>query len=87
MPDKDENTLRINARGLSGHGPRLMVQSALASASQTVLRVVVSNQEAADDVMQYLESLGGTTEMDHIGNEFYVYATMAPSGAGDESSS
>jgi len=69
-----EDELRINARGLSVPGPRLMVESALENGRPSVLRVVVSNDEGARDVGGYLIGRGATVEIDHVGSEFHVVA-------------
>lgn len=72
-----ERELRINARGLSVPGPRLMVQSALEKGNPAVLRVVVSNDEGARDLSGYLTGCGATVEIDQVGAEFHVIAQFA----------
>jgi TusA-related sulfurtransferase len=69
-----DNELRINARGLSAPGPRLMASAALEKGRPGVVRVVVSNDAAAEDVRQYLATCGATVEVDHVGAEFHVLA-------------
>ncbi|MFQ5510305.1 MAG: sulfurtransferase TusA family protein [Candidatus Krumholzibacteriia bacterium] len=63
---------RINARGLSNPGPRLMVESALARAGDRPLRVVVSEPEAVDDLKAYFKELGRACVVDQIGEEFHL---------------
>ena len=69
-----EGELRINARGLSVPGPRLMVQSALEKGHPSIVRVVVSNDEGARDVSGYLSGQGASVEIDQVGGEFHVIA-------------
>ena len=69
-----EGELRINARGLCVPGPRLMVESALERGHPPVVRVVVSNDEGARDVVSYLSDRGASVEIDHVGTEFHVIA-------------
>jgi hypothetical protein len=69
-----DRELRINARGLSRPGPRLMVEAALEEGRPACLRVVVSGREAADDVGTYLQALGAGVEIDAVGDEIHVLA-------------
>ena len=69
-----EQEVRVNARGLSAPGPRLMVDAALDKQQPAVMRVVVSSSAAAEDVRAYLEGRGATVEIDTVGNEFHVLA-------------
>lgn len=69
----DENELKINARGLSAPGPRLMVKTALEENPRRSLRVVVSNTEAADDLNAYVAEIGATAKVDQVGEEFHVF--------------
>jgi TusA-related sulfurtransferase len=72
-----ENDVRINARGLSAPGPRLMTEALLARGRPETLRVVVSTRGAADDVRAYLETAGAEVEIDGVGEEFHVLARFA----------
>jgi len=72
-----EGELRINARGLSVPGPRLMVESALERGLPLVVRVVVSTDEGARDVGGYLTGRGASVEIDQVGAEFHVIAQFA----------
>jgi TusA-related sulfurtransferase len=69
---KDE--VRVNARGLSAPGPRLMVDAALEQGRPALMRVVVSSTAAADDVRRHLEGHGAAVEIDTVGDEFHVLA-------------
>ena len=72
-----EGEIRINARGLSVPGPRLMVESALEKGRPGVMRVVVSSDESARDVSGYLAGCGAAIEIDQVGNEFHVIARFS----------
>jgi len=69
--------LRINARGLSVPGPRLMVAAALEKGRPGAVRVVVSNDASAQDVREYLAASGATVEVDQVGLEFHVIAQFS----------
>jgi len=73
-----DKEIKINARGLSSPGPRLMVETALKKGQFEKLRVVVSNQSAATDLENYLESLKALVEIDVIGEEFHILAEFNP---------
>ncbi|HEX6789781.1 MAG TPA: sulfurtransferase TusA family protein [Candidatus Krumholzibacteria bacterium] len=72
-----DGELRINARGLSVPGPRLMAQSALEKGRPGVMRVVVSTNESARDVEGYLAGCGAAVEIDQVGEEFHVIARFS----------
>ncbi|HEU4365810.1 MAG TPA: sulfurtransferase TusA family protein [Candidatus Krumholzibacteria bacterium] len=69
-----DRELRINARGLSRPGPRLMVEAALEKGRPDLLRVVVSGRDAAEDVGAFLVSAGAAVEIDTVGDEIHVLA-------------
>lgn len=69
-----EHEVRVNARGLSVPGPRLMATAALDKERPELMRVVVSNAPAAEDVRRFLEERGAVVEIDHVGDEFHVLA-------------
>jgi TusA-related sulfurtransferase len=73
-----DREIRINARGLSAPGPRLMVESALGGTERPeLIRVVVSSQAAADDLREFLSGDGASVEIDVVGSEFHVLARFA----------
>ncbi|HXV12943.1 MAG TPA: sulfurtransferase TusA family protein [Candidatus Krumholzibacteria bacterium] len=69
-----DQEVRVNARGLSAPGPRMMVDAALEKEQPALMRVVVSNAPAAEDVRRYLEARGAQVEIDGVGTEFHVLA-------------
>ena len=75
---KQDNELRIDARGLSNPGPRMMVETARARGRYNSMRVVVSSVAALDDLRSYFESLGASVETDHIGDDYHILADLTP---------
>ena len=73
-----EQEIRINARKLSTPGPRLMAENAIGEAPPAVLRVIVSNDEAARDVVEYLQDQGAVVRTDILGDDIHVIAQFAP---------
>lgn len=71
-----EHELKINARGLSGPGARMMVDTVLAKHQPGVLRVVVSAADAADAVASHLADQGATVKVDQVGEEYHVLAAF-----------
>jgi hypothetical protein len=51
-----------------------MVDAVLDKEQPTLMRVVVSNAPAAEDVRSFLEGRGAVVEIDGVGNEFHVLA-------------
>jgi len=79
-----ENELKINARGLSNPGPRMMVKTAIEEQVCDKIRVVVTSIAAVGDLEDYFESIGATCEIDEIGDEYHILAVLgAKPGAGD----
>ena len=72
-----ESELKINARGLSNPGPRMMVKSAIEGQNCKRIRVVVNNTEAVKDLEAYFDSVGATVDVDEIGDEFHILVTIA----------
>jgi len=69
---KVERELKINARGLSAPGPRLMVETTLKSNPCQLLRVVVSNMEAVEDLKKFFKEKQAKVNVDQVGEEFHV---------------
>ncbi len=51
-----------------------MVEAALDKQEPVLMRVVVSNAPAAEDVRAFLEGRGAQVEIDGVGDEFHVLA-------------
>ena len=67
---------RIIARGLNPPGPLLIVKKRLAERSAFRIRVIVSNREAADELIEFFEAGGGIAEIDPAGEDFHVVADL-----------
>jgi TusA-related sulfurtransferase len=67
---------RIMARGLKPPGPLLLVKKRLKTSDAVRIRVIVSSREAAEDLVNYFESRGATTELDRTGEDFHVVADL-----------
>lgn len=71
--------VKINAKGLSSPGPRMMVESAVAKEKIEWIRVIVSAGPAVQELTQYFESLGASyIEVDELGDECHVIANLNP---------
>jgi TusA-related sulfurtransferase len=71
-----EREVKINARGLSAPGPRMMVETALAKAPCKVMRVVVSNSQALEDLREFFASRRATVKIDQVGEEYHLVASF-----------
>jgi len=70
--NSSDQEIRINARKLSTPGPRLMAESAIGDTRPAVLRVIVSNDDAARDVAEYLQGVGADVRTDVLGDDIHV---------------
>jgi TusA-related sulfurtransferase len=68
--------LKINAKGLSGPGPRMMVETALESNPSRFLRVVVSDESAVEDLKVYFQDRGAVVTIDQVGGDFHVLVDL-----------
>ncbi len=66
-----QTEIKINARGLSNPGPRMMVQNAIDKGA-TRMRIVVSSAEAIEDLKAFLASKTSTVRIDEIGEEWHM---------------
>lgn len=71
-----DDELKINARGLSKPGPRMMVKNALARRAPGTLRVVVDDLDAVEDLKDYFKSLSATFTLDEIGDEYHFLVSL-----------
>ena len=68
--------IKINARGLSNPGPRMMVESAISEGEFETMRVVVSSKDALKDLQSYFSSIGATFEADQIGDDYHIFVDL-----------
>jgi len=72
----NHDEVRIMARGLRPPGPLLVVKKRLKSIDAARLRVIVSNREAAEDLVNYFEVRGAAAEIDVAGEDFHVVVDL-----------
>ena len=78
-----DDEIKINARGLSAPGPRLMVETALEKQSGGILRVVVTTQSAMEDLTAYFADKRIKTKVDKVGDEYHVLADTSATAMND----
>jgi hypothetical protein len=74
---KINNEERILAKGLNPPGPLLIVKKKVRSMRGRNLRVIVSNQEAADELVAYFREHSADAEIDMAGDDYHVVVDMA----------
>jgi len=74
MANGDEE--RIVAKGLKSPGPLLMVKKRLAERGAFRIRVIVSDDSAAREIVSYLKARGAIAEIDKAGADFHVVADL-----------
>ena len=77
MTALNQSEERISARGLRPPGPLLLVKKRLRDTEASRLRVIVSNREAADEIIEYLRSRGARAEVDQAGDDYHVIADLS----------
>lgn len=68
-----EEPLKINARGLSGPGARLMVENALSKGTPGNVRVVVSDPGALENLKEYFSERNARIKVDQVGEEYHLF--------------
>jgi len=74
---------RIVARGLRPPGPLLLVRKRLESAAGGRMRVIVSSEEAVDELVAFFDGMGVPIETDRAGDDYHVIADLSGLGKGD----
>lgn len=64
--------LVINARHLRGEGPLWMLYEALQRRNVVAVRLIVSDAQTANQVVQALQEGGVNARLDQIGEEYHV---------------
>jgi TusA-related sulfurtransferase len=67
----------IIARGLKPPGPLLVVKKRLGSVSHGRVRIIVSSQEAVDEITEYLKGLNANFELDRAGDDYHIVVDAA----------
>ena len=73
---KINNEERVRAKGLNPPGPLLIVKKKVRSMQGGNLRVIVSNQEAADELIKYFRERSAEAEIDRAGDDFHVVVDL-----------
>ncbi|MDD4858254.1 MAG: sulfurtransferase TusA family protein [Candidatus Krumholzibacteria bacterium] len=76
MATNNNDEERIMARGLKPPGPLLLVRKRLRAIDAIRVRVIVSNREAADDLVNFFETRGAAVELDRAGEDYHVVADL-----------
>jgi TusA-related sulfurtransferase len=74
---KINNEERVIAKGLNPPGPLLIVKKKVRSMQGGNLRVIVSNQEAADELIKYFRERSAEAEIDMAGDDYHVVVDLA----------
>jgi TusA-related sulfurtransferase len=74
---KINNEERVLAKGLNSPGPLLIVKKKMRSRHGGNLRVIVSNQEAADELIKYFRDRSAEAEIDRAGDDYHVVVDLA----------
>ena len=74
---------RVMARGLRPPGPLLLVRKRLETLSGRRLRVIVSSEDAARELVEFFEGMGVPTETDRAGDDYHVIADLSGLKKGD----
>jgi len=74
---------RVMARGLRPPGPLLLVKKRLEAAAGRRLRVIVSNEEAVDELVDFFTEMSVPTETDRAGDDYHVIADLTGLKKGD----
>jgi len=78
MTGSDEK--RINARGLNPPGPLLLVKKKLEELRGGCLRIIVSSDDAADELVEFFAGIKAEVEIDHAGDDIHVIVDLTQSG-------
>ena len=68
--------IRIIARGLNPNAALLLVKRKISGFRGRMIRVIVSAEDAAVEVMAFFEKNGAVTELDKAGIDYHVIADM-----------
>jgi len=71
---------RIIARGLNPPGPLLLVKKRLEDLKCEHLRIIVSSDDAADELVNYFLGMDAKVEIDSAGDDIHVVVDLTESG-------
>ena len=78
MAGSDEK--RLIARGLNPPGPLLLVRKRIDEFMGEHLRIIVSTEDAADELVDYFLEMGARVEIDNAGEDIHVVVDLTQSG-------
>ena len=68
---------RIIAKGLNAPGPLLIVKKKLETIEARRIRIIVSNDEAAQELLRYFRERSAEAEIDRAGDDYHVVVNLA----------
>lgn len=71
---------RIIARGLHSPGALLLVKKRLDEFKGEHIRVIVSSDDAADELVDFFMEMGAKVEIDNAGDDIHVVVDLTESG-------
>jgi len=76
-----DDEIKINAKGLSNPGPKMMVESALAEDKRRWVRVIVSDMSVVDELNAYFKKMGASQiDVDRFGAEYHLVVDLGSRG-------
>lgn len=72
----NDNEERIIAKGLRMPGPLLVVKKKLETVQSRHLRVIVSSNNVAEELVKFFEDHHAVAEIDRAGDDFHVVADI-----------
>ena len=78
MAEREEK--RLIARGLPSPGPLLLVRKRLDEFKGGRLRVIVSTEDAADELVDFFLEMNSKVEIDNAGDDIHIVADLTESG-------
>jgi TusA-related sulfurtransferase len=73
---------RIIARGLNPPGPLLLVKKSLEELKGSRIRIIISNDEAADELMDFFSGMDAEVEIDNAGDDIHIVVDLTGLGDG-----
>ena len=74
MPNNNED--KIVVKGLQSPGPLLIVKKKLPEIKRNRLRIIVSHNDAADDLVEYFTDNGAEVEVDRAGDDYHIVVDL-----------
>jgi TusA-related sulfurtransferase len=71
---------KIIARGLNPPGPLLLVKKRISEFIGGHLRVIVSSEDAADELVEYFLEMNAKVEIDNAGDDIHLVVDMTQCG-------